>query len=72
MPMDPFYRIRFDDGTHFDYCGDKEDDARRDRAASARRRRRPTSASCRAPETIYQARLRAARRHAVRQRRATC
>jgi phytoene desaturase len=21
-PMDPFYRIRFDDGTHFDYCGD--------------------------------------------------
>jgi len=20
--MDPFYRIRFDDGTHFDYCGD--------------------------------------------------
>jgi phytoene desaturase len=21
-PMDPFYRIRFDDGTHFDYSGD--------------------------------------------------
>ncbi|MFZ9494602.1 MAG: phytoene desaturase [Burkholderiaceae bacterium] len=21
-PMDPFYRIRFDDGSHFDYCGD--------------------------------------------------
>ena len=21
-PMDPFYRIRFDDGTHFDYTGD--------------------------------------------------
>ena len=20
--MDPFYRVRFDDGTHFDYCGD--------------------------------------------------
>ena len=20
--MDPFYRIRFDDGTHFDYTGD--------------------------------------------------
>jgi len=20
--LDPFYRIRFDDGTHFDYCGD--------------------------------------------------
>ncbi|WVN41474.1 phytoene desaturase [beta proteobacterium MWH-UniP1] len=23
-PMDPFYRIRFDDGTHFDYSGDPE------------------------------------------------
>ncbi len=22
VPMDPFYRIRFDDGTHFDYSGD--------------------------------------------------
>ncbi len=22
-PMDPFYRIRFDDGTHFDYSGDQ-------------------------------------------------
>lgn len=22
-PMDPFYRIRFDDGTHFDYSGDE-------------------------------------------------
>ena len=22
--MDPFYRIRFHDGTHFDYCGDTE------------------------------------------------
>jgi phytoene desaturase len=22
--LDPFYRIRFDDGTHFDYCGDVE------------------------------------------------
>ena len=22
VPMDPFYRVRFDDGTHFDYCGD--------------------------------------------------
>ena len=24
VPMDPFYRIRFDDGTHFDYNGDPE------------------------------------------------
>lgn len=24
VPMDPFYRIRFDDGSHFDYCGDDE------------------------------------------------
>jgi phytoene desaturase len=23
-PMDPFYRIRFDDGSWFDYCGDPE------------------------------------------------
>lgn len=23
-PMDPFYRIRFSDGSHFDYCGDAE------------------------------------------------
>jgi phytoene desaturase len=23
-PLDPFYRIRFDDGTHFDYCGDPQ------------------------------------------------
>ena len=23
-PLDPFYRIRFDDGTHFDYSGDAE------------------------------------------------
>lgn len=23
-PLDPFYRIRFDDGTHFDYSGDPE------------------------------------------------
>ncbi len=23
-PMDPFYRIRFDDGSHFDYSGDAE------------------------------------------------
>lgn len=22
VPMDPFYRIRFHDGSHFDYCGD--------------------------------------------------
>ncbi|MFM8736160.1 MAG: FAD-dependent oxidoreductase, partial [Betaproteobacteria bacterium] len=22
--MDPFYRIRFDDGSHFDYCGDTD------------------------------------------------
>lgn len=24
IPMDPFYRIRFDDGTHFDYSGDAD------------------------------------------------
>jgi phytoene desaturase len=24
VPMDPFYRIRFHDGAHFDYCGDAE------------------------------------------------
>jgi phytoene desaturase len=24
VPMDPFYRVRFDDGTHFDYCGDAD------------------------------------------------
>ncbi len=24
VPMDPFYRIRFDDGSHFDYNGDPE------------------------------------------------
>jgi phytoene desaturase len=24
VPMDPFYRIRFDDGSHFDYSGDAE------------------------------------------------
>ena len=23
-PVDPFYRIRFDDGSHFDYCGDQD------------------------------------------------
>ena len=23
-PVAPFYRVRFDDGTHFDYCGDRE------------------------------------------------
>ena len=23
-PMSPFYRIRFDDGTHFDYSGDRD------------------------------------------------
>ncbi|EED35144.1 phytoene dehydrogenase [Luminiphilus syltensis NOR5-1B] len=23
-PMDPFFRIRFDDGTHFDYSGDRD------------------------------------------------
>jgi len=30
--MDPFYRIRFDDGSHFDYCGDVD----RQRAEVAR------------------------------------
>jgi len=24
VPMDPYYRVRFDDGTHFDYNGDPE------------------------------------------------
>jgi len=24
VPMDPFYRVRFDDGSHFDYNGDAE------------------------------------------------
>jgi phytoene desaturase len=24
VPVAPFYRVRFDDGTHFDYCGDAQ------------------------------------------------
>jgi len=31
LPMSPFYRIRFDDGSHFDYCGDAQ--AMRDEVA---------------------------------------
>ena len=42
---DPFYRIRFDDGTHFDYGGDAAAMRARDRALSARRTSPATSAS---------------------------
>jgi phytoene desaturase len=52
--IDPFYRIRFDDGTHFDYCGD----AARMRAEVARispdRPGRATSASWSRPKRCYQ------------------
>jgi hypothetical protein len=65
VPMDPFYRVRFDDGTHFDYCGDPATCAPR-WPASARPTWPATSASCAEAERLLPHRLRGARRHRLR------
>ena len=66
---DPFYRIRYDDGTHFDYSNDPDRDARRRSAASARRDLAGYERFVAEAETLLPPGFREARRHGLRQRR---
>ena len=64
VPVSPFYRIRFQDGSHFDYSGDAAAMRARDRAVFARRCRRLRRLH-EGQRGDLQRRLRAARRRAV-------
>jgi phytoene desaturase len=61
-PVAPFYRIRFDDGSHFDYSGDPET-MRREVARFAPADVDGYERFMRASEAIFRRRLRAAGRH---------
>ena len=71
VPLDPFYRIRFDDGTLLRLQRRRRRDARRGARASARPTWPATSASSPRPSTAT-AGLRGARRHRLRHASATC